>query len=311
MNFDSILEKLKHERSALSSVLIIIGVVLLGMVIGNIAAALLMILIGGMGLEDLGDINNALMASDAGWWALMFGQGAAALITFIAAGVFYWKVVEKKALSELHFKAAPKPIVFITVFLIQLCFLPFNGWLQEINESMKLPESLAGLESFFQNMEDSLAEVTEFLTTFDSFIKMVVGFIVIAIVAGIGEELIFRGLIQRKLYKGLNNPHLAIWGAAIIFSAIHMQFYGFLPRMMLGALFGYLYLWTGNLWVPIAAHVFNNGFAVVMFYLSHIGVIGVDIEELETFPMPAVIASLFLSVGLLWYFRKEQSSQLS
>ena len=153
--------------------------------------------------------------------------------------------------------------------------------------------------------------MTEFLTTFDSFIKIIVGLIVIAVVAGIGEELIFRGLIQRKFYKGLNNPHLAICGAAIIFSAIHMQFYGFLPRMMLGALFGYLYLWTGNLWVPIAAHIFNNGFAVVMFYLSHIGVIGVDIEELETFPIPAVIASLFLSAALLWYFRKEQGTEIS
>jgi uncharacterized protein len=311
MNFSSILAKLQSDKPALSSTLIIIGVVLLAMVLGNIAAALCMVFIGGIGMEDLGDINNALMASSSGWWALMVGQGVAAVITFIAAGVFYLRVVEKKELSELNFNALPKPAVFILVIITQLAFLPFNGWLQELNEGMKLPESLAGLEAFFKNMEDSLAEVTTFLTTFDSFIKMLVGLIVIAIVAGVGEELIFRGLIQRKLYKGLNNPHAAIWAAAIIFSAIHMQFYGFLPRLMLGALFGYFYFWTGNIWVPIVAHIFNNGFAVVMFYLSHTGAISTDLEELETFPMLVVMASLVLTGGLLWYFRKQETSEYS
>ncbi|WP_341227867.1 CPBP family intramembrane glutamic endopeptidase [uncultured Arcticibacterium sp.] len=311
MNFNSILSKLNADKPALSSLLIIIGVVLLCMVVGNLAAAAVMILVGGIGMEDLSNINGALMASDSGWWALMLGQGVAAIITFVLAAIFYWKVVEKKSLSELNFRSLPKPAVFFLVILTQLCFLPFNGWLQEMNEGMKFPEALSGLESFFKTMEDSLAEVTEYLTTFDSFIKMLVGFIVIAVVAGVGEEFIFRGLIQRKLYKGLKNPHLAIWVAAFIFSAIHMQFYGFLPRLMLGALFGYFYFWTGNIWVPIVAHIFNNGFAVVMFYLSHTGAISTDLEELETFPMPAVIASLVLTGGLIWYFRKQQSESIS
>ncbi|MFT4735358.1 MAG: membrane protease YdiL (CAAX protease family) [Algoriphagus sp.] len=307
MPFNSILEKLKTERPALSSTLIIVGIVLVAMVIGNMVAAGLMIGIGGIGLEDMADINSKLMASEAGWWALMLGQGAAALITFVGAGVFYWRVVEKKKLTELNFKAIPKPFIFVSVFLIQLCFMPLNGWFQEINESMKFPESMAGLEAFFRGMEDSMAQLTEYLTNFDSLPKMLTGLVVIAVIAGIGEELIFRGLIQRKLYKGFGNPHVAIWVAALIFSAIHMQFYGFLPRIMLGALFGYFYLWTGNIWVPIAAHIFNNGFAVVIFYLSHTGVISTDLEELETFPMPAVLTSLVLTGGLMWYFQKQNA----
>lgn len=311
MQFNSVLSKLNSDKPALSSILIIVGVVLLCMVLGNIAAAAVMITVGGIGLDNISHINSALMASDSGWWALMLGQGVAAIITFIFSGVFYWKVVEKKSLSELNLKAISSPAIFLLVIITQLCFLPFNGWLQEINEGMVLPEALSGLESFFKSMEDSLAEVTEFLTTFDSFIKMLVGFIVIAVVAGIGEELIFRGLIQRKLYKGLKNPHVAIWAAAFIFSAIHMQFYGFLPRLMLGALFGYFYFWTGNIWVPIIAHIFNNGFAVVMFYLSHTGVISTDLEELETFPMPVVIASLVLTGGLIWFFRKKTDESIS
>jgi len=97
MPFNSILEKLKTDRPALSSTLIIVGIVLVAMVIGNIVAAGLMIGIGEIGLEDLSDISRKLMATEAGWWALMLGQGAAALITFVGAGVFYWRVVEKKS----------------------------------------------------------------------------------------------------------------------------------------------------------------------------------------------------------------------
>ncbi|MGR3811824.1 CPBP family intramembrane glutamic endopeptidase [Jiulongibacter sp. NS-SX5] len=304
MSFDSILEKLRNERGALSAILLIIGIVLLAMVIGNIIGSVLMILIGGIGMEDLSDVNSALMSSEAGWWALVLGQGVISLITFIMAGIFYWRVVEKKNLSELNFRQLSDLKIIVLVILTQFCFMPLNTWFQEINGNMVLPEWLSGVESFMKMMEDSLAELTEFLTTFDTFPKMFVGFIVIAVIAGIGEELIFRGLIQRKLYKGLKNPHLAIWIAAFIFSAIHFQFYGFLPRLFLGALFGYFYLWSGNLWVPIIGHIFNNGFAVVMFYFSHIGVLDPEVAEMEHFPMSMVVLSAALTFTMLWLFRR-------
>jgi membrane protease YdiL (CAAX protease family) len=219
MSFDSILDKLKNERGALSSILIIIGILLLAMVVGNTIAAVFMILIGGIGVDDLTDINGALMSSSSGWWALMIGQGVASILTFILAVIFYWKVVEKKNLDELNFESVNNLKVFGLVILTQLCFLPLNSWFQEINAAMQLPEALSGVEKFMKSMEDSLAEMTEYLTQFDTLPKVIVGFIVIAVVAGIGEELIFRGLIQRKLYKGLKNPHTAIWLAAFIFSA--------------------------------------------------------------------------------------------
>lgn len=305
MSFDSILDKLRNERAALSSILIIIGILLLAMVLGNIIAAVFMIIIGGIGVDDLTDINGALMSSSSGWWALMIGQGVASILTFILAGIFYWKVVEKKELSELNFKGIENLKVFGLVILTQLCFLPLNSWFQEVNENMQLPAALSGLEKFMKTMEDSLAEMTEYLTRFDTLPKVVVGFIVIAVVAGVGEELIFRGLIQRKLYKGLKNPHTAIWLAAFIFSAIHFQFYGFLPRLFLGAMFGYFFLWTGNLWVPIVAHIFNNGFAVIMYYLANTQVMDADVAEMEHFPTSVVLASVVLTAGMLWLFKKE------
>lgn len=308
MSFDYVLDKLRHDRRSFSSVLIIIGVLLLAMVIGNLLAAVVMIALGGIGLENLADINGALMQSERGWWALMLGQGVASIFTFILAGWFYWRVVEKKPLSELNFSQNLNAKTIGLVVLLQLCFMPLNSWLQELNEGIGFPASLSGLEDFMKQMESSLAQMTEYLTNFDSFPKMLVGFIVIAVVAGVGEELIFRGLIQRKLYLGFKNPHVAIWVAAFIFSAIHMQFYGLIPRMMLGAMFGYFYYWTGNLWVPIIAHIFNNGFAVVIYYLSKQRVISADMEEMEHFPMPAVIASAVLSILVLFLFKKYSSN---
>lgn len=300
-----------NERAPLSSILIIIGFLLLGMVVGNIAAAGVMIGIGGVGMKDMADINGALMASPTGWLALMLGQGVASLIIFVATGILYWKLVEKKNLRDFNLRSTPPIGVFLFAIVIQLFFMPVNGWLQTINESMQLPASLKGLEDFIKGMEENLAGMTEFMTTFDSIGELFLAFIVIAVIAGVGEELIFRGLIQRKLHIAFNNPHIAIWVAAFIFSAIHMQFYGFLPRLMLGAMFGYFYYFTGNLWVPIVAHIFNNGLAVMLLYLSHQKKISADLEEIDKVPFPAAVTCLVLAIGLLWYFQKYTATEVT
>ena len=87
--------------------------------------------------------------------------------------------------------------------------------------------------------------------------------IVIAVAAGITEEFLFRGALQRIIEKWTYNHHIIIWSAAIIFSTFHMQFFGFLPRMLLGAYFGYLLYWTRNIWIPVFAHFVNNAIAVI------------------------------------------------
>ncbi len=304
MNFDKVLAKMSEERPALSSILLVIGILLIAMVIGNVLAAVVMIFMVGAGVSDLPNIQQMLTSSDKGWWAMIAGQGLASVITFILAGIIYWVWVEKKKPKELNFNGIPKYAVFGLAILIELCFLPLNGWLQSLNEAFVFPESLSGLERTLKAMEESLAETTEFLTQIDTFPKLIFGLLVIAVIAGVGEELIFRGLIQRKLYAGMKNPHVAIWLAAFIFAAIHMQFYGILPRMMLGAMFGYFFYWTGNLWVPIAAHIFNNAFAVIVYYLIHTGHVSKEMEDMDNFPVPVIVMSVFISLGLMWLFQK-------
>jgi membrane protease YdiL (CAAX protease family) len=122
---------------------------------------------------------------------------------------------------------------------------------------------------------------------------------------------VFRGLIQNELKRGTGNPHLAIWVAAILFSAIHMQFFGFVPRVLLGALFGYLYHWSGNLIIPMFAHFFHNGFTLIMLHLYNQGVTELDMESEEAAPWPWVMVGIVSTFALLVYFRKLYTSKPS
>ena len=131
-----------------------------------------------------------------------------------------------------------------------------------------------------------------------------VALVVVAVVPAVGEEVLFRGILQRNLTRWTGNVHAGIWLAAILFSAIHVQFLGFVPRMLLGALFGYLYVWAGNIWIPILAHFVNNGFTILMVYLYQRKVVPVDIESNESVPLAAALVSAGVTVGLLTYFKR-------
>jgi len=149
-----------------------------------------------------------------------------------------------------------------------------------------------------------LKELTNLLTDFTSFPQFLLGVLVIAIIPAVGEELVFRGLVQNKLFQLTKNRHIAIWISAFLFSAIHIQFYGFFPRMLLGIIFGYLYLWSGNLLIPVIAHFVNNFFTVVIIYLEKLNIVTFDIESTKAMPWELVIISLILTLFLIYYFRK-------
>jgi membrane protease YdiL (CAAX protease family) len=114
--------------------------------------------------------------------------------------------------------------------------------------------------------------------------------------------LLFRGLLQRLIREWLGNVHVAVFISAFLFSALHMQFFGFLPRMMLGIMFGYLFVWTGSLWVPVFAHFVNNGSAVVVSYLGQRGVPGGNYEEFgATNNTLLIVLSGVAMAGLLYF----------
>jgi membrane protease YdiL (CAAX protease family) len=120
-----------------------------------------------------------------------------------------------------------------------------------------------------QNMEESNKALTERLLTTDSSLILLYNILVIAVAAGIAEEFFFRGCLQQMFKKIFNNGNLAVCLTAVIFSAIHFQFYGFIPRLILGMILGYMFLWSRNLWVSSIAHIINNMVAILIFHFYH------------------------------------------
>lgn len=192
-----------------------------------------------------------------------------------------------------------------TPFLITagtvVAFVGINSVFAEWNYHIDFPDAF---ESWARSREEAAAELTRVMTTLDNGYELAVAILVIAILPAIGEEVVFRGMIQNELYRGTANLHLSIWIAAALFSAIHIQFYGFMPRLLLGALFGYLYYWSGNLWLAIFAHFVNNAASVVAMYYYQRGTFDFDVETPKALPLPAVLISAVLTGGLLFYFYK-------
>jgi membrane protease YdiL (CAAX protease family) len=170
-------------------------------------------------------------------------------------------------------------IIFVILFMIII--IPFINLLGDINHRLVLPKVFSGLEMWMKTSEDQATIITQKFLNVRNIPGLFFNIILIAIIPAIGEELYFRGAIQRVIqqWKGIK---VSIWITAIIFSTIHFQFYGFLPRMLMGAFFGYLLFWSKNLWLPIIAHFTNNVIAVIFYYFKFNGVKLPDIDSIGT-----------------------------
>lgn len=230
-------------------------------------------------------------------------QACATFFGLIVGPALYWFAVEKQNVLTL-IKPGTNHLAFIITGIIVISFMAVNSIFIEWNAHLHFPEFLKDIEQWARARETYAEELTEFLTTFSSPGEFLFAFFIIAVLPGIGEELVFRGLLQPQLQRATGNAHVAIWISAILFSAFHMQFFGFVPRALLGALFGYLYLWSGNLLIPIIGHFVNNGFMVLMLYLRQLGFIDLDVETTQAAPWPAVIGFSIITFALLAYLKR-------
>jgi len=240
-------------------------------------------------------------------------QGTAQLIGFIVFPALFMVFYERQTINVFFTKTKFSPRLLWLTPVIGLVFMGFNAFFVEWNATLELPSFLSEFEQSARALEERAMEMTLYLTEFDSFAMFILGFIVIAIIPGLGEELVFRGFLQNYFHRSSKNIYMAIWMSAFLFSAMHMQLFGFVPRLLLGALFGYLYYWSGNLIIPVLAHVFNNGFTIIMMYLNQLSITNIDIESTESIPLPFIIISTLLTGGLIYIFRKIslQHSQLN
>ncbi len=199
------------------------------------------------------------------------------------------------------------------IFLM-LMALPAINLVGYFNQQMSLPAFLEPLEQWMKTAEANAAHLTEQFLSVTTFDGLIINILLMALLPAVSEELTFRGVLQRLFQtkgnevirqKG-NRVHIAIWCSAILFSAIHMQFYGFLPRMLMGALFGYALVWTGSLWIPILMHFTNNAMAVFLYFLAIRS--GWDMNKVDTIGTNDTlwlgVVSLVLTIIGIYAFRR-------
>lgn len=189
--------------------------------------------------------------------------------------------LSEKPLKFLQLERVPKRSDLFYVGLFMIIAIPFINLLGDLNQQLVLPKALAGLENWMKTAEKGASQLTEKFLNVHNLQGLFSNIFLIALIPALGEELFFRGTLQRVLkdWKGVKT---AIWISAVIFSAIHFEFYGFVPRMLLGAFLGYLLFWSENLWLPVTAHFINNLIAILFYYFKNNGYKLPDIDTVGT-----------------------------
>lgn len=221
------------------------------------------------------------------------------ILVFGLPAILAWRWLSGDPIKTLLTNTADiKSIIIAIIFIITI--IPCIDVLSQWNKSLHLPYFLRELENSMIALEQQANNITETMLSVSTIWGLIANIVVIALAAAICEELFFRGGVQRIL-AGAFNYHIAVWLTAILFSAIHLQFGGFIPRLILGVSFGYIAIWSRSLYPSIIAHFINNGIAVLSFFLSYNNIIDIPTENFGTY---TGIVSLIISGTVLVYFKR-------
>lgn len=229
------------------------------------------------------------------------------LFAFIIPSIAAALMITRRPADFLCLRKKPGIFALIAVAIILIISIPAQEIIIDWNNNIKLPESMAAFGEMARALENQAAETMKLMMSDTSIGALIVNILIVGVFAGLSEELLFRGCFQRILTTGGVNVHVAIWSVAFCFSALHMQFFGFVPRMLLGAYFGYLLLWTGSVWVPATAHIINNVVYVATAWWQA-RVYGVDAisDEPSNWPIYVVVLSVIFTAAALYIFRKRE-----
>ncbi len=225
---------------------------------------------------------------------------------FIIPALFVGYLFSGNVITYFGFRNVVSGKWFVAVFLAIVTVVPFINLLTSLNEMVIFPESLSWLEHKLRTMEDNAAELTKLFMTMDHVGWLFFNILMIAVLPAVGEELIFRGIAQKIFVRWTGNVHAGIIITAFLFSFIHLQFYGFFPRWLLGIIFGYMLVWSGSIWLPIFAHFLNNAMAVVVTYLTQKGYISEELGEYGSAwsAIPVTIVMTAACIWILWKMYK-------
>lgn len=298
-----------ERNTPYSQFLISVGVILLLAVAFTLVSTVLATVIYGVSMAEMGTIMNE-MNSPLSLPIMRLVQTFSSIGTFVLPPFVIAYLFSQRPAEYLGLDEKPKAGAMLIVAVAMIMISPFINFLGEVNSHLHLPGYLKNVEDWMRQTEDKAAVVTKKFLEMNSVGDLLINLIMIALIPAVGEELVFRGVVQRIFGRWANNVHIGVWTAAFLFSAMHMQFYGFVPRFILGALLGYLYVWSGSLWLSMLGHFVNNAGAVLMTYLFAKGMIGVDPDKIGVEnDYGSVAASVLIGGGLIFLIYKNRKPQ--
>tara|TARA_B110000967_G_scaffold159322_1_gene164896 strand:- start:170 stop:1042 length:873 start_codon:yes stop_codon:yes gene_type:complete len=240
------------EKSSASKLVVLFLIILVSVILHTSLGQVMIFLFTDISLIEVGMMKFTKQSEID---AVKFIQMFSSIGLFITPTLLYAYLCDFDLKLKLNFNRQ----TLILSIAIMLLISPFIAFIYEWNLSFNIPNWML---VFDNNAEKITKHFLKMNTTGDLFFNL----LVMAIIPALGEELLFRGYLQQKICHWLDKPHFAIIITAILFSAIHMQFQGFLPRFVLGIVLGYLFYWSGSLWLPIIAHFLNNAIAITFAY---------------------------------------------
>jgi len=240
-------------------------------------------------------------------WYLYMVQSISSFGIFFAPAVLFSYFATKNWFSySAADKIAPPPLVGY-VLILSLFILPVIAGLGHLNEQITLPEPMQQIEMWMRNMEEAGKAAIQTLTANSNIPILLLNIVVMALFPAIFEEFLFRGTLQPFFTKWFANKHVAIILTALIFSAIHFQFYGFIPRFLLGIYLGYLLVWSQSLWLPVIAHFMHNAVTLIFDYGAQRR--GIDLEAIDPSQIPefypvVLFCAFCVGVGVYYLWRK-------
>jgi len=216
----------------------------------------------------------------------------------VAGGVTVWifyRGITQTQISwpdYLQSRRVPRFTELSLGILLMAVSMPLVLYSLTLNQQFPLPE-------MFKVAGEQAEEALKGLLHMENWSELLVNMVLIALLPALGEELVFRGVVQQQLMRRIANPWVAMLISAAIFSAAHFQFDGFLPRMLLGFLLGWLYWRTRNFWVPVAGHFFNNGLQVLGQYLYGKEMSSIDLEKDVQVPWEFAGISVFMTWAVM------------
>lgn len=284
-----------ENYSSMKKILVLVAVMIVGLCVASVLTGLLLPF----------DLDQSTLIRIVQLFSLI---GLFLFPAFLSAYLFSsdWK-------AYLYLDKGVRLDHLIYTIILIIVLQPFLSWIVYINNQIVLPESLSGLETLLRSMEKSAEDNIMLILTTDSIAVCLINILLISVLTAIGEEAFFRGVLQRIMLEQTKCAWVAIMVIAIVFSAIHFQFYGFFARMFLGLVLGYLVFASKSLLLPIVAHAVNNLIAVLQIHFDQI----YNINKTKELPPRGIVVllSIFISAFflrlLIRSFRRERVDKQS